>query len=294
MTGMPTNFTSSISRPQRLLENLYLIAGRLLPVSVTAWVMSRYIPLEVARDLATKFPPARAALIADALPSEYLASLSLSLNAEQARYLLPEILPGTASRIAKLLVDRREFVAMSRLVAYLAPASMARAVSEFHSAADLLKVAMEVDEKSLLSPAVAGLPSQRLGAVLLAAEKGGHWQEIFDLMHAMDASTQGILGERLAELPAEDITGLLHASLDRGTWPELLQICLGLSEHAQLRLAEKISLQDEELHLRFMLAAKEIGKMQLLLKLVGYMPMPAQRRLVRLAGRHGIRITSAL
>ncbi len=281
-------------RPNRFIEQLLLVLGRITPSKLSAWFIFRYIPVAVAANLSLKFPAQKVASIADHLPSVYLVDLSLSLNAESARYLLPEISPATSSRIARQLVDQREFVAISRLVAYLAPAAMAHAVYEIQSPSDLLKVAAEIDEKHLLSPAIIGLPSERLGSLLVAAENGAYWQVVFDIVSAMDEATQRQLGERLAEVPAQELTAFLHASLAFGAWPELLRICLDMSEHAQRQLAEKISEQAEDLHLKFMLQAKEQGQMQVLLKLVSAMPMPAQRRLVRMAGRHGIRITSAL
>lgn len=277
-----------------LLNNLMTLAARVLPSRLCAWYVEHFIPPEGALAFAQSIPPPKVASIVDHLSTDYLVALTLEVDPVDNRPLLAAISPEAVSRIAKALVDQREFTPISRLVGYLSPAAMSRTVRMFHSAGDLLMVALEVEDKRLLSPAVAGLPTQRLAGLLVAAERGEKWHEIFDIMDAMDAGTQRQLGERLADLPARDMSGLLSAALRMDTWPKLLQIYQGLSEHAQERLAANISEQEESLHLRFMQAAHEKGQMQVLLKLVSRMPLSDQRRLVRMAARHGIRITSVL
>lgn len=291
----------TLTRPQAaavqgaiLMNNLVLVFARFVPAKLCAWFTERYLSAEATLAISQKLPPQKSAAIVNYLSSEYLLQLIPMLDPLASQKLLAEISPAAVARIAKILVDQREFGSISRLVGYLSPAAMMQAMGAFHSASDLLNVALQVEDKLLLSPAVAALPAQRLSGLLIAAEKAGQWPELFHIIEVMDAPTRHQLGERLAELPSHSMRGLLNASLALNAWPKLLQICLSLSQHAQEQLALNIAQQDEALHLKFMQAARQQGEMQTLLKLVGHMPIADQRRLVRMAGRNGIRITSVL
>lgn len=295
MAELQSRVVERMHRKKPMLTRAFIpIVSTVIPLQLIAWFAERYIKTEAALRLASDLPPSRAASIVDHLSTEYLLELIQQIEPLEISSLLYHINPSTTARIAKVLADERSFADMSRLVGFLAPESMISAVRVLHSGDDLLKVALHVEDKKLLSPAIASLPTKKLPGLFSAAEKGGHWEEVFGIVDVMDPATQRQLGERLSDLNSSDMTAFLHAALQLNTWPQLLQICLDLSEYARARLANNIAMQEESLHLKFMQAAQQQGQMQTLLKLVSLMPMPDQRRLVRMAGRHGIRITSVL
>lgn len=276
------------------IRELVVFIARITPTRVSAWSVQRFLPPHTAASLAPDLPPDRAASIVEYLSTDYLLQTLRWVDANNFGPLLKSISPQTAGRLAKSLADQREFTEMSALVAYLSPEAMVAAVKVFHSGHDLLKAASLIKEKHLLSPAILSIPAKKLPGLFSAADSAGLWREIFSIVDAMNADTQDQLGLRLAELGRNEITSFLRASLRLNTWPQLLEICLRIQPGAQSNLAALIAMQDETLHLGFMRSAQEQGKMQLLLKLVSCMPMDDQRRLVRMAGRNGIRITSVL
>ena len=295
MAKSESTYFSGLGKGESKLAPLIIsLAGRITPVAQCAWFVQRYLHPESAANVAMYLPGKKAAAIVDRLSTQYLVNVTKWVDAVRLTPLLRQISPEAASRIAKQLADERDFAAMSGLTAYLSAEAMVACVRELHSGDDLLKVAEHIEEKHLLSPAILSLSAKQLPVLFSAADAAGKWVEIFSIVDVMDDSTRIELGQRLATLEPLDIRSFLRASLRLNTWPQLLDICLAMEPEARQTLAASIAEQDEGLHTGFLRSAKEQGKMQLLLKLVGEMPMDDQRRLVRMAGKHGIRITSVL
>ncbi|GEM_PF-3513542 len=295
MVQLQSQIQEQARRETPVAEHNFLIwAGRLLPARISAWFIERFLQPPSTASLAAQMPPRKAAAIVEHLSTDYLVNATRCIEPDQLQALLLLISPETTGRIAKYLADDRAFAEMSGLVAYLSPRSITSVVRVLYSGDDLLKIATQVEDKYLLAPAIAHLPTKRLPGLFSAAETDDNWQVIFDIVEALDASTKRQLGERLADLAHTDMTDLLWASLRLNTWSQLLVIWQSLSGHARERLAANIANQEEGLHLKFIEVAEQQGRMQSLLKLISDMPLADQRRLVRLAGRKGIRITSVL
>lgn len=286
-----------LENPARI--SMLMRLGVMLPIlCMPAGFIARFAPRVLsprqAAGFSTSIPVTRAVEIIDRLDTDYLVRTLEWIDPQGMDSLLREVTPATAARIARHLADSRDFADMSSLVGYLSPEAMAACVQVFHNGHDLLKVAGHVTEKHLMAPAILSLPARKLPGLFSAADSAGRWRDIFDIVDAMPHATQDMLGHRLCELESHDLTSFLRASLRLEAWPQLLDICLRLSPQDREMLATMIGEQDETLHLGFMRSARDQGKMQLLLRLVSCMPMHDQRRLVRLAARNGIRITSVL
>lgn len=156
-------------------------ASRVLPAAVSAAVGQRaFGPLLCAR-IAGLLEAERAVDIARRMPDPFLAEVAAELDPRRVSEILSHIPDEQIVRLAQLLVERGEHVAMGRFVGHLSPAAL-RGVVEVVADADLVHIAFLADEREPLAAIVAELPRRRLLGMLRAAGRAGIRDEAVALL----------------------------------------------------------------------------------------------------------------
>lgn len=156
-------------------------ATRVLPVPVSAAIGQRaFGPLLCAR-IAGLLDADRAVAISRRMPDPFLAEVAAELDPRRVSEILASIPDEQVVRIASLLVERGEHVAMGRFVGHLSPAAL-RGVVDALEDADLVHIAWLTDEREPLVAIVAGLPQDRVTRLRKAATAAGLGEEALALL----------------------------------------------------------------------------------------------------------------
>lgn len=155
-------------------------ASRLLPVAVSAAIGQRaFGPLLCAR-IAGLLEVDRAVDISRRMPDPFLAEIAAELDPRRVSEILARIPDEQMVRIAGLLVERGEHVAMGRFVGHLRPTAL-RGVLDALDDADLVQIAFLADEREPLARLLAELPEERWQGLLAAATEAGLREEALAL-----------------------------------------------------------------------------------------------------------------
>ncbi len=145
-------------------------ASRLLPVAVAAQMGERaFGPLLSAR-ITGLLDPERAVEMAARLPDSFLTDVAVELDPRRASEVITRIPPQRIAAITRELVARREYVTMGRFVGHLPDDSLVAALAAC-GPADNLQVALVLENKERLGHLLELLGSERLEAMLQAADK---------------------------------------------------------------------------------------------------------------------------
>ncbi|WP_249011562.1 hypothetical protein [Conexibacter sp. DBS9H8] len=152
-------------------------ATRLLPAALTASLTERIFGPVLAARVAGTVEPGRAVEIAARLPVDFLADVASELDPRRVAAILAAIPAPTVAAVTRVLVQRREWVAMGSFYGFLPDASIQAAMAETDAHA-LLQIAFVLEDKSRLSHVLEIGGSVRLGELVACAEAEGLTEQL--------------------------------------------------------------------------------------------------------------------
>jgi multidrug efflux pump subunit AcrA (membrane-fusion protein) len=189
------------SAHDKTLEKL-AASSKLLPVGLNALIAERaFGPLLTAR-MAGLIEPARAVATAERLSPQFLAETAGEIDPRRASEVIASIGAEQIAKIARVLVDRKDYVTMGQAVGQLSPEALKSALSEL-SDEDLLRTAFVAENKDRLPELAELLGRERLLGLIDVAEQAGLQEEATDLLGRLDEAQRSDLLEAIRERDEE-------------------------------------------------------------------------------------------
>lgn len=272
-------------------------ASRLLPISILTVVAEKVLGPMLSARVAGQMDIDRGVGIAERLPTEFLATLCLSLDPKHTRELVRAIPERRLRDVARELAAREEHVTMARFVDILDPQVIASVVEEIDDAA-LLHSAFFAENRARLEEIMAQLSEARLKRIIeAAADNAELWPDALSLMEHVGEAWRGRLGDLAAELDPRVLTGMLVAVRDNGLWSVALSVFACMSEASRRRFVALEILQDRDVLVDAMAAADREQLWPQVLPMIGLMEVPVRARVARavesLDGEQMLRVAEA-
>ena len=185
-------------------------ASRLLPASLVAKMSELVFGPMLSARVAGLMPPARAVEVSTKLHMKFLADVTVQLDPRSASDLLALIPAKTIVEVARVLLERREYVTMGRFVDDL-PEQAIRAVMQDLSDEALLRIGFFVERRARLAELIDLVAPERLRGVVKAVSVGSAEVQSAGLamISQLPPRHQGRLGDIAVTLGAAALTGLI-------------------------------------------------------------------------------------
>jgi hypothetical protein len=193
-------------------------ASRLLPASLVAKVSELVFGPMLSARVAGLMPPARAVEVATQLRPRFLADVCMQLDPRSAAELLALIPAPIVVGVAKLLLERGEFMTMGRFVDDLPDAAIRAVIRDVSDDAALVRIAGFVERRERLIELVEMIPPERLPRVVatVAAGPPDVQRAGLAMMSQLSERQQGRLGDLAIALGAEPLKALAAAASREG------------------------------------------------------------------------------
>lgn len=203
-------------------------ASRLLPASLVAKLSELVFGPMLSARIAGLMPPARAVEVATRLHTRFLADVCVEIDPRSAVDLLANIPTELVVTVAKLLLERGEFVTMGRFVDDLPDAAIRAVLKGVDDDAALVRIAGYVERRERLIELIEMLPAERLKQVVAAVAAGTPDVQAAGLamMSQLSVRQQGRIGDIAISLGFDALQSLVDAAA-RARAPDVVRTVLG-------------------------------------------------------------------
>ncbi|WP_043766001.1 hypothetical protein [Algiphilus aromaticivorans] len=272
-------------------------ASRLLPISILTVVAEKVLGPMLSARVAGQMDVDRGVGIAERLPTEFLATLCLSLDPQHTRDLVRAMPEARLRDVARELAARGEYVTMARFVDILDAKVIAAVIEEIDDAG-LLHSAFFAENRARLEEIMAQLPVARLKRIIeAAADNAELWPDALSLMEHVGEGWRGRLGDLAAELDPSVLTSMITAVRDNALWSVALSVFACMSEASQRRFAALDILQDHDVLADAMAAADREQLWPQVLPMIAFMEESGRGRVAQAAetldGEQMLRVAEA-
>ena len=186
-------------------------SGRILPVALLAFLSHKVFGPWISARTAGLMPVDRSVEVSTKLSTQFMADMCLELDPRRTRELLRRMPVQTIVAVARVMLQRKEYVTMARFVDSLTDEAI-RAVSRDAGDDDLVMIGYYVESEHALSASMGLLTQDRLRGVVRRMVEGPP-----DLQHAGVATlcnvsdqVKGLMGDAAAALGDAALKGLLQ------------------------------------------------------------------------------------
>ena len=272
-------------------------ASRLLPISLLTVVAEKVLGPMLSARVAGQMDVDRGVGIAERLPTDFLATLCLSLDPKHTRDLIRAMPEARIRDVARELAAREEYVTMARFVDILDTRVIAGVIEEIDDSG-LLHSAFFAENRARLEEIMAQLPEERLKRIIgTAADNAELWPDALSLMEHVGEQWRGRMGDMAAELDPSVLTSMIVAVRDNALWSVALAVFACMSEASQRRFVALEILQDHDVLADAMVAADREQLWARVLPMIGFMEAPARGRVAQAAealdGEQMLRVAEA-
>lgn len=185
-------------------------ASRLLPASLVAKLSELVFGPMLSARVAGLMPPQRAVDVAAKLHTKFLADVCVQLDPRSAAELLDKIPLKTTLEVARVLLERREYVTMGRFVDVLGNEAIKAVMRELDDDA-LVRIGVFVERRTRLVELIDLVPADRLRGIVQSVSAGAAEVQAAGLamMSQLPPRHQGQLGDLAVALGAEALTALI-------------------------------------------------------------------------------------
>ncbi|MGQ0699997.1 MAG: hypothetical protein ACT4PZ_17350 [Panacagrimonas sp.] len=262
-------------------------ASKLLPAALNALIAEKVFgPLLCAR-VAGLIAPERAADLAQRLPVEFLADVTLEIDPRHVREVLTLMPIPRLVDVAVVLARRGEFVTLARFVDYVSLDAIRAVMNRITDNAALLQVAFFVEDKARLESIIEFLPETRLRDIVYLAvdESQDLWSEALSLMSEVGSGMRKRLGEFAASLDESILTKMTRSTQAKGLWSAMLPVIAVMDEPYRKRLLHLQVVQDDSVIDSILAAADSDDLWDLLLPMIPLLDEAGQQRMAGAADR---------
>lgn len=216
-------------------------ASRLLPASLIAKLSERVFGPMLSARVAGLMPPGRAVEVATRLHTRFLADVCVEIDPRSAVDLLANIPTDLVVTVAKLLLERGEYVAMGRFVDDLPDAAIRAVMKGVDDHAALVRIAGYVERRERLIELMEMLPDERLKQVVAAVAAGTPEVQAAGLamMSRLSARQQGRIGDLAIALGLGALQSLVDAAA-RASAPDVVRSVLSHISAGSRKALEKM------------------------------------------------------
>lgn len=209
--------------------------SKLLPNATTAKIAEKVFGSMLCARIAGLLAPDHALDLAVRMSDPFLADVSAQIDPRGAGPVIGRIPVERVVSVAKLLVERRDYITMARFVDFLSPATIGAVIDSIPDELDLLHIGVFVESPAKLAELVGQLSHERLRR-MISALRGGDgvlWREALALATILDEAWKRTLGDVAASLDAEVLVALVGAAQTFVVWDAALPLILAMSPDSQ-------------------------------------------------------------
>lgn len=236
-------------------------------------------PLLGAR-VAAVMEPDLAVKLAGNLSTTYLADLATALDPMRAEPILSRIPSKTVLEVGRMLVERKEYVALGRFVSVIEP-DTALEVVRSATGRDLLQVALFAEDPDALDALVQRIEDERLVDAIQAAHDDELYADAVTLVASVSPASQERLVPLITALDASGVNAFARSLHDYDAWAAALPALAGLEDAGLAALANCEATLTPGMLPRMIDVANELG----LTNLVDRLPSVLDAAHTKVAGR---------
>lgn len=213
-------------------------ASRLLPASLVAKMSELVFGPMLSARVAALMPPERAVEIAGKLRTTFLADVCVHIDPRNASDLLAGIPTKIVVDVARLLLQRREYVTMGRFVDDLPDAAIRAVMADLTDEA-LVQIGFFVERRARLTELIDLVAPDRLRGVVQAVAGGTPEVQAAGLamMSQLPPRHQGKLGDLAVALGADALTSLIACAQREDAADVVTAVMLNVSASGRIAFA---------------------------------------------------------
>jgi hypothetical protein len=225
-------------------------ASRLLPASLVAKISELVFGPMLCARVAALMSPERATEIARKLRTKFLADVTMQLDPRSASELLAGIPTPIIVDVARLLLERHEYVTMGRFVDELTDEAIRAVTRSITDDTALLRIAFFVERRERLVELIEILPRDRLAGIVKSVIAGPEELQTAGLavIGQLSARQQGALGELAIGLGAAVLTTLIAVAQRHGASAAVAAVIQNVDAAGRRRFVEMLgAIEDSRL-----------------------------------------------
>lgn len=210
---------------QRHKDSFQRLAGlsKILPVKLSAKLATTLLGSVLSAGIASELPVDKAAKLADKLPTEFLARLSLHLDPKRASAIIASVDEDHVVAVAQALNAQQEYITLARFVGAISDTALTRIIANTGTdGLSLLKTGVYVEDKPLVDKLVRLLSAPQRQAIYDAACEHQLWPETLSLICHLQPDMQQLMANLATEQSAESRDALLRTLHQRNDWHAFL------------------------------------------------------------------------
>lgn len=248
---------------QQLLFRWFAAWVRWIPIWLSVLLVRFWLGPLVATRIAGALPAWRAAAIAQHVPTEFMADIAKGLDPRMTRELVRLLSSQQVESIAKVLLERRDFMTIGRFVGLLPDHVIRDVAASIPDEGDLLEIIFHVDSRARIDHIVHLLPFERIQRAMLIVSDPNQrllWPKLLSLVVNVSDTMKRELGDLAASQGEDVIEGLIRASEEDHLWGDILPVVACLSPDVQRQVVNHPALLHPKV-MRHILNAANIGEL---------------------------------
>jgi hypothetical protein len=261
-------------------------ASKLLPNGTAAKVGEHVFgPLLCAR-IVGLLAPEHAIDLALRMPDVFLADTSAQLDPRRARELVASLPTERIVAVARVLVERQDFLTLARFVDYLSNDTIAAVIASIHDELALLRIAVFIESSAKLAELLDLISDERLQRMLAAVRAANAWDTILPLLAAMGehALDRFLAVESVADHAV--LRGLVGAAERLDMWHDVLPVAARMPPLLRQRFADVIAYESSDVIDHIVFAAHDTPSWFGALAVACELPPSGQQRVMQRLSVH--------
>ena len=252
-----------------LFERLAALALR-LPARAAAHLAERTFGPLISARVAAELPGRDAAAIAARVSLAFFADTAAHLDPRRTRDLIERIPPERIGELARELVQRREYMTISRFIEFVSDEQTRAAIDAIEDEADLLRVTFYMGSKNRMDHLFRTLAPERIERMVARVQQDP--DTLLPAFLAVLIHVSYELKRRFADIvaaqPADVLTGYIRATQDGGLWGDVLPVVATMSPASQHAVVNLPILAERDVQESIIATADATGQWSLLLPLL--------------------------
>lgn len=217
-------------------------ASRLLPATLVAKMSELVFGPVLSARVAGLMPTDRAIEVARKLKTKFLADVTIQLDPRSAAQLLARMPQQIVVDVARLLLERGEFVTMGRFVDDLPDAAIRAVIDNVPDDAALVRIAGYVEQRERLIELIEMISPEQLQRSIAAVAAGPDDLQLSGLvmMSRLSDRQQGRVGDIAVGLGPDAVKKLVAAAARLGASDVLRNVLRHLSAEGKLGLVKLV------------------------------------------------------
>ena len=221
---------------QQVLFRWFAAWVRWVPMWISILMVRFWLGLHISTRIAGALPAWRAASIARHLPVELMADIAKGLDPRMTRELVKLLSAKQVESIARVLLERRDFMTIGRFVGLLPDQVVRDVAASIPDEGDLLEIIFHVDSRERIDHLIHVLPFDRIQRTMMIvgdANRRELWPKLLSLVVNVSDTMKRQLGDLAASQGEEVLEGMILAAEEDELWEDILPVVACLCREVQ-------------------------------------------------------------